>query len=67
MAKVVSSLNGGRTVMYWDDTIIFGLVTVALMIVFMIGWVAFIIRDHRRKKVSPTQMAGQARPNVSRH
>ncbi|MGY4879584.1 cytochrome c oxidase subunit CcoM [Vreelandella aquamarina] len=36
--------------MYWDDTIIFGLATVALMIVFMIGWVGFIVRDHRRKK-----------------
>lgn len=53
--------------MYWDDTIIFGLVTVALMIVFMIGWVAFIVRDHRRKKASRTQVAGQARSNVSRH
>ena len=26
--------------MYWDDAVIFGLVTVALMITFMIGWVA---------------------------
>ncbi|CAH1044345.1 MULTISPECIES: cytochrome c oxidase subunit CcoM [Halomonas] len=35
--------------MYWDDTVIFGLVTVALMIVFMIGWVGFVVRDHLRK------------------
>ena len=35
--------------MYWDDAVIFGLVTVALMITFMIGWVAFVVRDHLRK------------------
>ncbi|WP_279629881.1 cytochrome c oxidase subunit CcoM [Vreelandella andesensis] len=35
--------------MYWDDTVIFGLVTIALMIVFMIGWVGFVVRDHLRK------------------
>ncbi|MFC7367728.1 MULTISPECIES: cytochrome c oxidase subunit CcoM [Vreelandella] len=34
--------------MYWDDAVIFGLVTVALMIAFMIGWVGFIVRDHLR-------------------
>ncbi|MEA2117308.1 cytochrome c oxidase subunit CcoM [Halovibrio sp. HP20-50] len=36
--------------MYWDDTIIFGLATVALVIAFMVGWVGFVIRDHLRKK-----------------
>ncbi|KKN85429.1 hypothetical protein LCGC14_0279260 [marine sediment metagenome] len=35
--------------MYWDDTIIFGLVTVASVIIFMGGWVGFVIRDHLRK------------------
>ncbi|WP_276605688.1 cytochrome c oxidase subunit CcoM [Onishia niordana] len=35
--------------MYWDETVVFGLGTVGLMIVFMIGWVGFVIRDHRRK------------------
>jgi len=35
--------------MYWDDTIIFGLATVALVIAFMVGWVGFVIRDHLRK------------------
>lgn len=35
--------------MYWDDTVIFGLVTVALMIAFMVGWVGFVIHDHLRK------------------
>ncbi len=34
--------------MYWDDTIIFGLATVALVIAFMVGWVGFVIRDHLR-------------------
>lgn len=32
--------------MYWDDAVIFGLVTVALMITFMVGWVGFVVRDH---------------------
>ncbi|WP_280549169.1 MULTISPECIES: cytochrome c oxidase subunit CcoM [unclassified Halomonas] len=36
--------------MYLDDAVIFGLVTVAMMIAFMGGWVAFIVRDHHRKK-----------------
>lgn len=35
--------------MYWDDTVIFGLVAVAATIVFMVGWVGFVIRDHLRK------------------
>ena len=35
--------------MYLDDTIIFGLATVALVIAFMVGWVGFVIRDHLRK------------------
>lgn len=35
--------------MYWDDTVIFSLVTVALLILFMLGWVGFVIRDHLRK------------------
>lgn len=35
--------------MYWDDAVIFGLVTVALMIAFMVGWVGFVVRDHLRK------------------
>ncbi|PMR82838.1 cytochrome c oxidase subunit CcoM [Halomonas urumqiensis] len=35
--------------MYWDDAVIFGLVTVAMMIAFLAGWVGFIIRDHRKK------------------
>lgn len=36
--------------MYLDDAVIFGLVTVGLMIAFMGGWVAFIVHDHRRNK-----------------
>ncbi|WP_017430518.1 cytochrome c oxidase subunit CcoM [Vreelandella jeotgali] len=36
--------------MYFDDAVIFGLVTVGMMITFMVGWVMFIVRDHRRKK-----------------
>jgi hypothetical protein len=39
-----------RKHMYWDGTVIFGLVTVALMIVFMAGWIGFIVRDNKRKK-----------------
>lgn len=35
--------------MYWDDAVIFGLVTVAMMIAFLGGWVGFVILDHRRK------------------
>ena len=35
--------------MHWDDAVIFGLVTVALMITFMVGWVGFVVRDHLRK------------------
>ncbi len=35
--------------MYWDDTVIFSLVTVALLIAFMVGWVGWVIRDHLRK------------------
>lgn len=53
--------------MYWDDTIIFGLVTVALMIVFMIGWVAFIVRDHRRKKNGQTQVSNHSHPHGVSH
>lgn len=34
--------------MYWDDAVIFGLVTVGLMITFMAGWVGFVILDHKR-------------------
>ena len=37
------------TTMYLDDAVIFGLVTVAMMVAFMGGWVAFIVRDHHRK------------------
>ena len=46
--------------MYWDDTIIFGLVTVSLMVVFMMGWVGFIIRDHRRKKANKSSVRHHA-------
>ena len=35
--------------MYWDAAVIFGLVTVALMITYMVGWVGFVVRDHLRK------------------
>ncbi|WP_281274418.1 cytochrome c oxidase subunit CcoM [Halomonas nitroreducens] len=35
--------------MYWDDAVIFGLATVGMMIAFMGGWIAFIVRDHHRK------------------
>ncbi|GEK46786.1 hypothetical protein PRZ61_12900 [Halomonas pacifica] len=35
--------------MYWDDAVIFGLVTVGLMISFLVGWVGFIIHDHKHK------------------
>lgn len=35
--------------MYWDEAVIFGLATVALMIVFMGGWIAFVVHDHKRK------------------
>ncbi len=37
------------TTMYLDDAVIFGLVTVAMMVAFMGGWIAFIVRDHHRK------------------
>lgn len=36
--------------MYMDDAVIFGLVTVGLMIAFLVGWVGFIVIDHRRNK-----------------
>lgn len=36
--------------MYMDDAVIFGLVTVGLMIAFLVGWVGFIFYDHNRKK-----------------
>ncbi|MED5296874.1 MULTISPECIES: cytochrome c oxidase subunit CcoM [Halomonas] len=37
--------------MYLDDAVIFGLGAVALSVVFMAGWIAFVIRDsHRRKR-----------------
>lgn len=36
--------------MYWDDAVIFGLVTVAMMIAFIVGWIGFVIYDHRNKK-----------------
>lgn len=36
--------------MYLDDTVVFGLVTVGLMITFMGGWVGFVIRDSRKNK-----------------
>lgn len=35
--------------MYMDDAVIFGLVTVGLMIAFLAGWVGFIFYDHKRK------------------
>ncbi|SHF62986.1 hypothetical protein SAMN02745148_03146 [Modicisalibacter ilicicola DSM 19980] len=35
--------------MYWDEAVIFGLVTVGMMIAFMGGFAAFIIRDQKRK------------------
>ncbi|MFC3283711.1 cytochrome c oxidase subunit CcoM [Litchfieldella rifensis] len=35
--------------MYWDEAVIFGLVTVGLMVAFMGGWISFIVRDHKRK------------------
>nr|WP_298416206.1 cytochrome c oxidase subunit CcoM [uncultured Halomonas sp.] len=35
--------------MYWDDAVIFGLVTVGMMFVFMGGFVTFIVHDHKRK------------------
>lgn len=48
-----SGLNtsGGEEInMYLDDAVVFGLVTVAMMIAFMGGWIAFIVRDHRKKR-----------------
>ncbi|MFB9867763.1 cytochrome c oxidase subunit CcoM [Vreelandella sulfidaeris] len=36
--------------MYWDKTVIFGLVTVALMIAFMVGWIGFVVRGYMRKE-----------------
>lgn len=46
-----SPITSGRedTTMYLDDAVIFGIVTVAMMIAFMGGWIAFIVRDHHRK------------------
>ncbi|WP_424778573.1 cytochrome c oxidase subunit CcoM [Onishia taeanensis] len=35
--------------MYWDETVVFGLGTLGLVIAIMIGWVGFVRRDHRRK------------------
>ena len=40
---------GGKH-MYWDDAVIFGLATVGLAIVFMGGWIGFVIHDARRNK-----------------
>lgn len=34
--------------MYCDDAVIFSLAAVGLLIAFMGGFVAFVIRDHRR-------------------
>ncbi|MGM0521949.1 MAG: cytochrome c oxidase subunit CcoM [Pseudomonadota bacterium] len=45
----ITSRRGSKH-MYWDGTVIFGLVTVGLMIVFMAGWIGFIVRDSKRKK-----------------
>ncbi|GAA0633403.1 hypothetical protein GCM10009016_24700 [Halomonas beimenensis] len=48
-----SALNTSRREdhhMYWDDAVIFGLATVGMMIAFMGGWIAFVVRDHHRKK-----------------
>ncbi|WP_447043887.1 cytochrome c oxidase subunit CcoM [Vreelandella sp. H-I2] len=42
-------ITAGGSTMYWDDTVIFSLVTVALLIAFMVGWVGWVIRDHLRK------------------
>lgn len=42
-------ITAGEFTMYWDDTVVFGLATVALVIAFMVGWVGFVIRDHLRK------------------
>lgn len=36
--------------MYWDGTVIFGLVTVALVIIVTGGLVGFAVYDHYRKK-----------------
>lgn len=36
--------------MFLDEVVIFGLVTVGLMIAFLVGWVGFIIFDHRKDK-----------------
>lgn len=35
--------------MYWDDAVIFGLVTMGMMFVFMGGLATFIIKDQKRK------------------
>ncbi|WP_283101568.1 MULTISPECIES: cytochrome c oxidase subunit CcoM [Halomonadaceae] len=34
--------------MYWDTAVIFGLVTVGLMLAFMGGWIGFVMLDHKR-------------------
>lgn len=36
--------------MYMDNVVLFGLVGVASVVVFMGGWIGFVIRDHQRTK-----------------
>lgn len=47
--ECIQHIETGDHTMYWDDAVIFGLATVGLMIAFMGGWIAFIVRDHHRK------------------
>jgi hypothetical protein len=41
--------------MYWDDAVIFGLITVGMMFAFMGGLAAFIVSDSKRKGTRPPQ------------
>ncbi|WP_280522550.1 cytochrome c oxidase subunit CcoM [Modicisalibacter xianhensis] len=36
--------------MYWDEAVVFGLVTVGLLVAFMGGLLAFVVHDNKRSK-----------------
>jgi hypothetical protein len=36
--------------MYWDEAVVFGLVTVGLLLAFMGGIFAFVAHDNKRSK-----------------
>lgn len=40
----------GGKIMYWDEAVVFGLVTVGLLVAFMGGLLAFVVHDNKRSK-----------------